>query len=289
MKDSQCRALDSIALASCLPLHSFGAARGLGFHYLEPHAGVCHVYCVSVGGVVYLGTMRMEKKVRLVHWNIQNPMAFDLLATSTTIRAHLSCRHRSHSICWRSQDHHHLPFLCQHARRGACDCQQVKLTMVDVAIWCVSSLFERSVLTFAGLYAAAGAVPLAYVLWASAPFVAFVHLRPPLTTRRSKQALMKFVDSIPPEAEFDFTTLKAFGRARVTRVPFGELRPTKGSLGIQNIVRRSLVSPSPKKWWQGRIQSSFYVGTNRLGINAQGINKPEIWNKVLRQIRAKND
>lgn len=160
--------------------------------------------------------------------------------------------------------------------------------MVDGALWFVSSLFERSVLTFAGLYAAAGAVPVAYVMWASAPFVAFVHMRPPLTARRSKQALMKFVENIPPGTEFDFTTLKAFGRARVTRVPFGELQPTKGSLGIQNIVRRSLIPPSPKRWWQLGPQSSFYVGTNRLGVNAQGINKHELWTKIFRQIRAKD-
>ena len=151
------------------------------------------------------------------------------------------------------------------------------------------SLSRVSVLIFAGLYAAAGAVPVAYVMWASAPFVAFVHLRPPLAARRSKQALMKFVENMSPETEFDFTTLKAFGRARVTRVPFGELRPTKGSLGIQNIVRRSPISPSPKKWWQVRAQSSFYVGTNRLGVNAQGINKDELWTKIFRQIRAKDD
>ena len=122
-----------------------------------------------------------------------------------------------------------------------------------------------------------------FVAWLYAPFVAYVHIRLPSYARRSRALLLDFVERMPPQTELDFTTIKLFGRTRVSRIPFGELWPSAARIGIQNIVRVRDASPkNGRTWWQGQEQSLFFVGDARRK-SVETI----IWEKVWGQIKFK--
>ena len=124
---------------------------------------------------------------------------------------------------------------------------------------------------------------MAFTMWLYAPFVAYVHVRLPISARHSRALLMNFANKISPNTEFDFTTIKRFGRTRVTRIPFGELWPTKARFGIQNIVRiRNGPLIRPRKWWQSQAQNLFFVGNVR-----KKTVETIFWEKVWDQIKDK--
>ena len=132
---------------------------------------------------------------------------------------------------------------------------------------------------------ALGAIPMIFVSRTAAPFVAFVHIRPPLWARRSRRDLMRFFSAggIPPSTEVDLTTIGALGRSRVSRIPFGELWPTRSRFGIQNIVRKSDNDTTIKRpWWRGKDKNFFYVSeTSKKTLDSVS------WQRFYGQIQAK--
>lgn len=129
--------------------------------------------------------------------------------------------------------------------------------------------------------AAAGAVPLLYVTYAAAPFVAFVHIKLPIFARRSREQLLKWAPNIPPNTEVDLTTIKSYGSLRISRMPISELHPTKARFGIENLVRVPHSPPTKKKpWWAPKERNLFFVGNDR-----RKTVETAVWQKALGQIR----
>lgn len=129
--------------------------------------------------------------------------------------------------------------------------------------------------------AATGAVPLLYVTYYAAPFVAFVHIKLPIFARRSREQLLKWAQNIPPNTEVDMTTIKSYGSLRVSRMQISELHPTKSRFGIQNLVRVPHF-PSIKKrpWWAPKERNLFFVGNDR-----RKTVETAVWQKAIGQIR----
>lgn len=129
--------------------------------------------------------------------------------------------------------------------------------------------------------AAAGAVPLFYVTFYAAPFVAFVHIKLPIFARRSREQLLRWAQSIPPNTEVDLTTIKSYGSLRISRMPFSELHPTKARFGIENLVRiKQTPSTRKKPWWAPKERNLFFVGNER-----RKTVETAVWQKALAQIR----
>lgn len=124
-----------------------------------------------------------------------------------------------------------------------------------------------------------------YVMWASSPFVAYVHIKVPLFARRSKEQLLRWAQNIAPETELDLTTIKSYGFPRVSRMFVADLRPVKARLGIENLSRLPRAPPSkPKPWWVSNEQRRFFVGNER----KKSI-ETSIWQIVFSQIQARKN
>ena len=98
---------------------------------------------------------------------------------------------------------------------------------------------------------------------------------------------MRYAARLPPSAELDLTTMRASGRARVTRVPVGELKWTPGERwGIVNLRRMRdgrAESDRARQWWKrmGRVEG-FFVGEDEGQAREKGV-----WREVLAQIKRK--
>lgn len=128
--------------------------------------------------------------------------------------------------------------------------------------------------------AVAGAVPLLYVTYCAAPFVAFVHIKLPVFARRSKDQLLKWAQNIPPNTELDMTTIRSYGSLRISRMPISELHPAKTRFGIENLVRVPKFPMLNKKpWWAAKERNFFFVGNAR-----RKTVETTVWQKALEKI-----
>ena len=92
---------------------------------------------------------------------------------------------------------------------------------------------------------------------------------------------MKWAQSIPPSTEIDLTTIKSYGRLRVSRMPISEMRPTKARFGIENLIRVPHFPPTKKKpWWAPKQQDLFFIGNER-----RKTVETAVWQKALETIR----
>ena len=135
----------------------------------------------------------------------------------------------------------------------------------------------------------ASAVPLMYVMYYASPFVAYIHIKLPIFARRSREQLLKWAQSIPPNTELEMTTIKSYGSLRTTRMPISGLRPVKARFGIENLARvpRSLERTSigsKRPWWAPKEQTLFFVGNER-----RKSVETAVWQKALEQIRSSVD
>lgn len=121
-----------------------------------------------------------------------------------------------------------------------------------------------------------------FVASTTAPLVFYIHLRPPLFARRSREALMRYSKNLPAYARIDMTTMKFSSRQRVTGVLVSELKPMKAWLSVANLVRDppSSTSVSSRTWWMGKPPRKFYVGTERGRSREKGV-----WDNVLSSIK----
>ncbi len=120
-----------------------------------------------------------------------------------------------------------------------------------------------------------------YVMYSTAPFVSYVHIRLPIFARRSREQLLRWAESMSPTTEIDMTTMRSYGRPRVSRIPLRELQRTKASLGIANLTRVQSSSQAEMKrpWWMNKPPKHFYVGNDR-GKSREA----SVWQKALERI-----
>ena len=115
--------------------------------------------------------------------------------------------------------------------------------------------------------------------------MAYVHIKPPLFARRSKEQLLKWAQAIPPSTEVDLTTIKSYGRSRVSRMLISELHPTKAVFGIENLIRVPQFPATKKKpWWAPKERYLFFVGNDR-----RKTVETAVWQKALKKIRDAGD
>lgn len=125
----------------------------------------------------------------------------------------------------------------------------------------------------AAVAVAVGAIPMLLVGYVTAPYVAYVHIKAPTFARASREALMKWAKNMPGNTELDLTTMRAYGRLRVSRMTIEDLKPTRSWLSIANVTRRpvSLPSATRVRWWTLRPISHFYIGPERTDSRGQSI------------------
>lgn len=105
---------------------------------------------------------------------------------------------------------------------------------------------------------------MVFVAYTTTPFVSYVHLRLPVFARQSREKLFRWARNIPPSTEIDLTTIRSFGRPRVSRMKLSDLRATSARLGVANLARRFQSSGNETKrpWWMGKPQELFYIGND---------------------------
>lgn len=120
------------------------------------------------------------------------------------------------------------------------------------------------------------------VMYTTAPFVAYVHLRIPSFARRSKEALLRWASRIPGDTELDLTTMRAYGKLRVSRLLVKDLRHTSSWTSIANFSRVLPASPdvsTKRRWWMLKPMRGFYVGSER-----RTVRESSIWQEVMTRI-----
>ena len=123
------------------------------------------------------------------------------------------------------------------------------------------------------------------ISYMTAPYVAYVHIRIPHFARRSKAALFRWAANIPQDTELDLTTMRAYGKLQVSRLPVKDLRQTSSWVSVANLSRvpsTSAKTPSRRRWWMWwalKPVQNFYVGFDR--PTGRDIS---IWRQVLQKI-----
>lgn len=148
---------------------------------------------------------------------------------------------------------------------------------------CSFSTREVSVGLMMVVAIAGGAVPMLFVAYTTMPFVSYVHLRLPIFARKSREQLFRWARNIPPSTEIDLTTIRSFGRPRVSRMKLSDLRTTSARLGVANLARKvqNSVSETQRPWWRGKPQDLFYVGNESAGSR-----EPSLWQRTLETVKA---
>ena len=144
-----------------------------------------------------------------------------------------------------------------------------------------SASFNNYLQLMLGVAIACGAIPMLYVMYFTAPFVSYVHVQLPIFARRSREQLLRWAESMSPTTEIDMTTMRFYGRPRVSRMPLGDLRKKKPSFGIANLTRAQRSSPAKgeRPWWMAAPLTEFYVGNER-GKSREA----SVWQEALARI-----
>jgi hypothetical protein len=131
------------------------------------------------------------------------------------------------------------------------------------------------------LVLAGGIIPLLFVWYTTIPFVCYVHIRLPVFARQSHEQLMRWSKSIPANTEVDLTTMRMYGKMRVTRNALYELQEKKRTvLDVSNLIRILPANFEKRPWWKGKEMTRFYVSKEQ-----QKGRQPGIWPRVLEAIR----
>ncbi|KAE8355629.1 hypothetical protein BDV28DRAFT_30701 [Aspergillus coremiiformis] len=130
--------------------------------------------------------------------------------------------------------------------------------------------------------ALAGAIPMLFVAYTSAPFVNFVHLALPMAARRSNDQITQYAKNLPPTATLYINTMKFTTIPRQTEVRLGDLVPDKTILRPVSFRNKN---PAPLPWWAGKTLRQFY--TEKKSQRGRQSTKfyPELWEHVYKQIQ----
>lgn len=129
---------------------------------------------------------------------------------------------------------------------------------------------------------AAGALPLIFVSYTSAPYVNFVHLALPVFARRSREQAIQYAKKLPPTATLYINTMKFTTIPRRTEVRLADLVPDRAKIRPVSFRNQN---PAPPPWWQWRTQQHFYTGEKSKPGRASSTFYPELWEHVYRQIQ----
>lgn len=146
----------------------------------------------------------------------------------------------------------------------------------------VSSSKRKKDADFCYIVVAAGALPLIFVSYTSAPYVNFVHLALPVFARRSREQAIQYAKKLPPTATLYINTMKFTTIPRRTEVRLADLVPDRAKIRPVSFRNQN---PAPPPWWQWRTQQHFYTGEKSKPGRASSTFYPELWEHVYRQIQ----
>ncbi|KXJ89599.1 hypothetical protein Micbo1qcDRAFT_165718 [Microdochium bolleyi] len=130
---------------------------------------------------------------------------------------------------------------------------------------------------------AAAVVPLAFVAWATSPFVTFIHLRLPPYARQSEDMLRRFITQLGSfnpgsgtgmssasraastgpgssiTAELEITTMSYIAKPRLSIVKLEDLQPVRKRLGIVNYSRDTAAENKRRKWYMFPAVANFSI------------------------------
>jgi len=105
-----------------------------------------------------------------------------------------------------------------------------------------------------------GIIPMLLIGYTTSPFVTHMHIHLPLTARASRQALERFVHTLPPTTPLTITTMSAIGKPRYSKLQASHLKPQRSRLGLVNYVRDYTdQEAASRKWYNLRAVNKFYV------------------------------
>ncbi|KAI0020742.1 hypothetical protein F4780DRAFT_740642 [Xylariomycetidae sp. FL0641] len=121
-------------------------------------------------------------------------------------------------------------------------------------------------------------VPITFVAYTTAPFVAFIHLRLPPVARQSEEALRRFARNIPRDSVLEITTMSFIAKPRLTNVRIADLRPVSRRFGLVNMVRDTAAENARRKWYMYRAVGNFRVEANKVP------RAPFVWESIKQMI-----
>jgi hypothetical protein len=127
-----------------------------------------------------------------------------------------------------------------------------------------------------------GAVPLAFVGYCTAPFVALIHVRLPPFARQSREMLGRFARNAPGSTRLDVTTMSIVGRPRTSVVAVSDLYPVRRRFGMVNYARDSAdAGPPPPRW---RLQRPSADKFSIQGHGAENVSNGWVWKEIANGI-----
>lgn len=155
---------------------------------------------------------------------------------------------------------------------------------------------------------ASAIVPLAFVAWATSPFVTFVHIRLPPYARQSEDMLRRFMTThlsnstaahnvaargsgssgartavsagLTSQTELEITTMSYIAKPRLSIVRLGDLSPTKKRLGIVNYTRDTTAENKRRKWYMFPAVADFSIQESSNTMPKV----PWVWSKIADRI-----
>ncbi|KAI5310372.1 hypothetical protein KEM55_007815 [Ascosphaera atra] len=133
----------------------------------------------------------------------------------------------------------------------------------------------------APLLFAAGAIPMAFVAYTSAPFVNQIYLSVPPLARRSEQTLARYFETLPRSTKLNIVTMKFMFWPRSNIVTIGDLAPASARLRPVSFRTKRPVS---KPWYEGGSQVYFYAPRKSKGNGGRRF-RPEVWERIYSQLQ----
>ncbi|KAH7018364.1 uncharacterized protein B0I36DRAFT_335833 [Microdochium trichocladiopsis] len=152
---------------------------------------------------------------------------------------------------------------------------------------------------------ASAVIPLAFVAWATSPFVTFIHLRLPPYARQSEDMLRRFITAqlgsaaaksptrgisgrsavaggLTGETELEITTMSYIAKPRLSVVRLEELKPVRKRLGIVNYSRDTTAENARRKWYMFPAVASFSIQETSNTMPKV----PWVWSKIAERIQS---
>src|SRR5688572_24054038 len=128
--------------------------------------------------------------------------------------------------------------------------------------------------------------------YTTSPFVTHMHMHLPTAARASRQALERFVLTLPPTTPLTITTMNFIGKPRYSKLQAGHLLPERSRLGLVNYVRdHTDQEAASRKWYNLRAVNKFYVQDDAALKTAKKMRKGKkspvewwIWDAVRERI-----
>lgn len=126
----------------------------------------------------------------------------------------------------------------------------------------------------------AGALPLIFVAYTTAPFVNNIYIHLPVFARKSREAALEYVKNLPSNATLSIQTMKITTIPRTTEVRISDLVPDKATL-------RPVSFRNTYTLGTGTLKQFYATPTSK---NARSTPKfyPELWEPIFARIQRNN-